>query len=221
MHHTRNMLLASGVLAIAASAALADSVYVQDLGTFGNVGRGVSVTLSNGLTFSDGSTHRNVWAGQRTLRIDGLDRHVYSAELTGIKGEGWFETQSAHDALGTVKADAIARLFGSHDSGRLAGREQTAAFQAMLWELVYDYDGTEESIDLGRGNVSFRFVNGGQFDAFRTTATRGGSKKTGVDLFCSDSHNDSFRIVPLPSSAGLAGLGLLGIASIGRRRPTT
>lgn len=213
-----NTLLATGVLALAAGSAAADSVYVQDLGANGNVGRGVYVSLSNGLTFADGSASRYVWAGQRTLLLDGAEVDVYSAELTGLKGgEGWFESQSAQEALGATKAEAIARLFGAHDGGRFTGREQTVAFQAMLWELVYDYDGTEESIDMTAGSVVFDLVKAAQFDAFKSSAMRGGSKP-GVDLVISDPLNDSFRIVPLPSTAGLAACGLLGIAAAGRRR---
>ncbi len=218
MKHTRNTLLTIGVFALAAGSATADSVYIQDLGANGNVGRGVSVTLSSGLTFADGSTSRVIWAGQRTLLLDGTELDVYSAELTGLKGgEGWFESRTAQEALGETKADAIARLFGAHDGGRFDGREQTVAFQAMLWELVYDYDGTEESIDMSTGSVVFGLVKAAEFEAFKTSAMRGGSKP-GVGLVSSDPLNDSFRIVPLPSTAGLAVFGLLGIAAAGRRR---
>ncbi len=218
MKHARNTFLAVGVFALSAGVAAADSVYVQDLGANGNVGRGVVVTLSNGLTFSDGSARRVVWAGQRTLLLDGSELDVYSAELTGVRGEGWFESRSAQEALGETKADAIARLFGAYDGGRFAGREQTVAFQAMLWELVYDYDGSEESIDMTSGSVAFGLLRAADFEAFKASAMRNGSKP-GVDLVSSDVLNDSFRVVPLPSSAGLAALGLLGITAAARRRP--
>jgi hypothetical protein len=217
MKNTRITCVTAGVLALAASAATADSVYVQDLGPNGNVGRGVAVTLSNGLTFADGSTSGVVWAGQRTLRIDGIDFDLYSAELTGAKGEGWFATQNVSDSLGAIKADAIASLYGAHDNGRFAGREQTVAFQAMLWEIVYDYDGTEGSIDLTSGSVAFGLVKAREFEAFKTSAMRDGSKPA-LGLISSDPNNDSFRIVPLPSTAGLACLGLLGLAAASHRR---
>ena len=218
MKYPRNTFLATGIFALAAGVAMADPVYVQDLGANGNVGRGVSVTLSNGLAFADGSTSRVVWAGQRTLLLDGSELDVYSAELTGVKGgEGWFESRTVQETLGQTKADAIARLFGAYDGGRFNGREQTVAFQAMLWELVYDYDGTEESIDMTSGSVVFGLVKAAEFESFKTSAMRGGSK-SGVGLVSNDPLSDSFRVIPLPSTAGLAVFGLLGIAAAGRRR---
>lgn len=209
-----------GVVAAAAGSAAADTVYVQNLGANGNIGRGVAVTLSNGLTFASGSTSGVIWAGKRSLLLDGTSFDVFSAELTGVNADGWYETRSAGETrseLGTAKADAISRLFGAHNGGDFAGREQTVAFQAMLWEIVYDYDGTEESIDLASGSVAFKLVNAAEFDSFKASAMRGGSKP-GFGLISSGPLNDSFRIVPLPSTAGLSMLGLLGIASVRRRR---
>ena len=220
MNRINQFVWTVGLVAAAAGSVSADTVYVQNLGANGNVGRGVAVTLSNGLTFASGSTSGVIWAGKRSLLLDGVMFDVFSAELTGINGDGWYETRTSGETqteLGMTKADAISRLFGAHDGGEFAGREQTVAFQAMLWEIVYDYDGTEESIDLDSGSVAFKLVNAAEFDSFKASAMRGGSKP-GVGLISSGPLNDSFRIVPLPSTAGLTMLGLLGVASVRRRR---
>ena len=220
MNRINQFVWTVGLVAAAAGSVSADTVYVQNLGANGNVGRGVAVTLSNGLTFASGSTSGVIWAGKRSLLLDGVMFDVFSAELTGINGDGWYETRTSgetQNVLGSSKAAAISRLFGAHDGGKFTSREQTAAFQAMLWEIVYDYDGTEESIDLDSGSVAFKLVNAAEFDSFKASAMRGGSKP-GVGLISSGPLNDSFRIVPLPSTAGLTMLGLLGVASVRRRR---
>ena len=219
MNHSRRIAWVVGMTA-AAGVASADSVYVQNLGANGNVGHGVAVTLSNGLTLSNGSSSGVVWAGMRSLLIDGLKIDVYSAELTGGNDDGWFETMDSgetQNSLGQTKANAISRLFGAHDSGRFTSREQAVAFQAMLWELVYDFDGTAGSIDLNAGSVAIKLVKSAEFEAFKASAIRGGSRP-GIGLISSETMNDSFRVVPLPSAAGLSMLGLLGFASLRRRR---
>ena len=205
MNHPNTSLVLCGVIAGVVAAAHAESVYVQVQGN--DIGRGVVVSLSGGLTFADGSASKTVWAGQRSLLVDGQLVRAFSAELTSRNGDGWYQQGLVGDSLGDAKARAIGALFADQ-ANALNSRNQAATFQAMLWELVYDFDGSEQSIDMHQGHIAFGMLDGALFDSMKTTALRGGPGSN-LSLLSSDLHTDHFRVVPLPSGASLAGLGLL------------
>jgi hypothetical protein len=200
------------VIAGVVTAAHADQVFVEIQGTQGNVGRGVAVSLADGLTFWDGSTSKVMWAGQRAVAVDGQLVKTYAAEITARAGTGWHEVAAADQSLGAAKARAVQSLFDGASGGRFTRAREAVAFQALLWEIVYDYDGTEGSIDPTAGRISFGAVDHALFDAMKLSALRGGGASV-VHVLSSSSYGDQFRIVPLPSAAALAGIGLLGVAS--------
>lgn len=204
-------------LAIAlAPTAFADQVEVEYLGSQGNAGRAALVSLSGGLAFNDGSTNKMVWAGTRSFLIDGQLLRTYATELTSSNGNGTFEQLSAIEALGQIKGNALNALFAANSNGNLANREQTVAFQALIWEIVYDFDGSEQSLDITDGNVRVRMINRTMFENMKSAAMRNGPST--LDLIASDDFNNNILVVPLPSTAALAGLGLAGLVSIRRRR---
>lgn len=208
-------LIASGsVIAAVVAAAHAGPVYVQIQGE--HIGRGVVVSLSGGLTFADGSASQTVWAGERSLLVDGQLIRAYSAELTRTNGDGWYEEGSVRDGSSEEKVRAIGALFAGHGDS-FDNPDQAATFQAMLWEIVYDFDGSDRSIDMAGGNVAFGQIDGALFDEMKSTALQVGSTPS-VALLDSDAYNSHFIIIPLPSAAALAGLGLLGLA-VRNRRP--
>lgn len=199
------------VIAGAVTAAHADQVFVEIQGTQGNVGRGVAVSLAGGMTFWDGSTSKVMWAGQRSVAVDGQLVKTYAAEITARAGTGWHDSATAEQSLSAAKAGAVQALFGGASRGQFARPDEAVAFQTLLWEIVYDYDGTETSIDPAAGSVSFGAVDRSIFDAMKYSALRGGPSPE-VHVLTSTFHGDQFRIVPLPSGAALAGIGLFGLS---------
>ena len=214
MKRIHGIIVLSGVVGAAVAGAHAESVYVQVQGD--NVGRGVVVSLSGGLTFADGSTTGTVWAGERSLLVDGQLVRAFSAELTRANGDGWYEERPVPTGMSNEKAQAIGALFAVHGDS-FANVDEAATFQAMLWELVYDFDGSDRSIDMAGGNVTFGVIDGALFDVMKNTALRGDPRGS-VALLSSEAYNNQFRVVPLPSGAALAGLGLIGLVGRKRRR---
>jgi len=218
MKRLYGVLASSGMIAGVVAAAHADSVYVNISGTQGNAGRGVWVSLSDGMTFWDGTTSKTIWAGQRSMTIDGQLVKAYSAQVDSHATDGWKNTSTLSDALGAQRADAINALFASQNNGQFAGREQAAAFQALIWEIVYDYDGSAQSINLADGSVQVYGVKNAIFNSMKNAAMLRGGDGSNLRLITGDNGDAHIQVVPLPSAAGLAGVGLLGLLAGARRR---
>lgn len=214
------MRIAASILgvAIVAGVASADSVYLQHTGHTGNYGKTVTATLSNGFTFEGGSTQKSVWAGLESYKADDSAFKSFVCELTQNVGTDTYDFMNLTDSMSADKAGLIYGLFNSTNRGADANTNtKAAAFQALIWEIVYDYNGNASSLALGAGNVRFSGVSGTQFSNYKNMAM-GGLKSASVIALNSDSKGDAFRIVPLPSAAGMAGLGLLALASTRRRQ---
>lgn len=218
MKRTQKYVIVTAMGALLAPAAMADQVQVEDLGGWGNRGRNVSVTLTGGLQFADGSSQRNVWAGHRTYVIDGTSDRGYAIELTGSSGNGTFEQGTSYATVGETKAAALSALFAKNNEGEFLHRENATAFQALVWEIIYDYDGTIGSLDLADGNVRVDTINGTIFTAMKNSIFERGGPESNLAVATNGQMNDFIRVVPLPSTAGLAALGLGGLTAVRRRR---
>jgi len=216
-------LTVCGVVAGVVGSAHADQVYVDYMGTTDNMGNGVAVSLSGGLTFWDGSTSKTLWAGQRSIEVNGELVKAYSAELTDRAGTGWHDEMQANEALGGMKASAIDNLFAATDGGAFVSAEEAVAFQALLWEVLYDYDGSSESVDLHSGRVAFGMVDESVFEALKASLGMRGGSDPQLAVISSEVFGDHFRfggdprIIPLPSAAALTGAGLLALGARRRR----
>ncbi|MBK7405898.1 MAG: PEP-CTERM sorting domain-containing protein [Phycisphaerales bacterium] len=213
-------------MAAATGIASAESVNVVYEGISGNLGQTVTVSLSGGLFFQDGSSSHGVWAGQLSQSIDGVSAKTYCTELTQWAGSGVFDVVSLDQApqpgsgMGQTKAEAIYKLFnGTNRGADVTTNAQAAAFQAVLWEIIYDFSGQESDLSVAGGKVQFASgVNASLFNGFKALATAANGDVTPtVTAMVNDTRQDQMRVVPLPGTAAMATLGLFGIASRRRR----
>ncbi|HZW11211.1 MAG TPA: hypothetical protein VFF69_15015 [Phycisphaerales bacterium] len=221
----RFVLAGAAVAAGISVAASGDTVSVVYQGTSGNLGQEITVSLSGGLFFQDGGSNNNVWAGQYSQSIDGAAVKTYCTELTQWAGSGEFDVVSLDQApnpgpgIGQLKAEAVYQLFNATNRGSdIDTSAEAAAFQATLWEIVYEYEGQASDLALGAGRVRMSGVNSALFDLYKgLAADSDGDKSAVVTALVNQSRQDQMRIVPLPGAAAMAGLALAGLAGARRR----
>jgi len=209
------------IAASLAAAAHADPVPVTFDGISGNLGTGATVSLSGGYSFANGSSSMYIWAGQLTHTIDGIETLTYCIELTQWVGSGTYnrvDVAQGSNQMGQEKAEAIYRLFNATNGTQdIDTNAEAAAFQAAIWEIIYDYDG---GINIAGGNVQFAGISNSLFNLYTGYATDlQGDITPNVVAYTNDQYQDQLgmQVVPLPGVAAMAGLGLGGMA-IRRRR---
>ena len=205
-----------------------NSVNVTFNGT-STYGGTVGMTLSGDLHFQDGSSSRNGYAGQLNNTVDGAAFKTYATEITQWAGSGEFQvidlaqfsTDSEDDEsqAGEEKADAIYRLYNSTNrSDDINTNAKAIAFQAVIWEIIYDYDGESASdISLTKGNLAMTGVDSTLFNLYKGFATSSASEDIHVIVISNEDNQDQILSVPLPGAAAMAGLGLLGLTTRRRR----
>ena len=231
-----HMKIVALALAAGASTALADSVEMTFTGLNGrtvNVVGGPRVNAgfmrfnvddgsNSGGKFTTGSTIRTFCIDVDTT-LDNPD--VYDiTTLTDVKPVGSVTTQEA-DAIGRMLTYAVSNgLDFTSTTG--TGRDNAATFQIALWEVLSDFGTDGSGLDASTGSFA---VSGSDFtgDATLLTALFGAATNTlmtinpniiihGLDTVAGQDQM-YFVVIPLPSGAGLAAAGLLGLAAVRRR----
>lgn len=212
-------------LAAGASTAAADTVKL-DLKSV----TGKSIVVAGAGTVRAGEADFVVVPGGTSSRFSvGQHLKTFCIDVsTRLKDPDVYEIKDFDAHIGdAAKSEAIKKLYSyAMTNGLDFSQHDTAAtFQAMVWEVLYDYDGTAGSLDTLSG--SFKITSAYAGDLLLTTqlaaAAHGGSINRNMVFTALDSLNGGqdqvyFVVVPLPSSAGLAAAGLLGLVATGRRR---
>lgn len=219
----KNVLIIGAALAASSACALADGVTLTYDGQ-GDNGALVSVALNGGLFFENGASNASLWAGELLHSVEGNQITTYCTELTQWVGSDEYCVLALEDApipgsgMGAEKAEAIYRLYNAtNDASDVDSDNKAVAFQAVIWEIVYEYEGSESDLNLFAGNVEFTGVNSAWFDTYADFASDpNGDDSPRVIAYGSETSQDQLAIVPLPSVAALAGVGLAGL--VGRRQ---
>lgn len=204
-----------------AGAASADTVKMAYLGT----GNGRSITINGG----------GQWAGQlRFAMSEGPagfsgNQVTFCTELAEqVGGTHYYNIEDLKDvptnpgAMGEDAADAIRELYQVVAGEQFeANNNKAAAFQMVVWELAFDYDGTDSSKNLYGGNLNFSGSNGtvlGLAQGWLDSVDGSGPLASLVGL-ANNGKQDQIFLVPLPAPVGLGLAGLAGVAVIRRLRP--
>jgi hypothetical protein len=161
---------------------------------------------------------------------------TFCTELTQQATDNWSlytltHPQSAPSpgvGMGAAKAEQLARLFEIAAGQQNQGADYAAAFQLMVWEIVYDYDASVAgTANLDRLAGDARFTGGDShfgvvsvlFDGLRSSLlAASGAGMTDLRAVVNEGAQDQLVMMPLPSAGVLAGAGLLGLVGVRRRR---
>ena len=221
-------------VAAGASAAMADSVRLDYKGLHG---RSFTVQGHGGVNAGfmnfdvlDGSMSGGQFATGERIRTFCIDLN------TLLIDPDWYDIKGLKDTVDPLappmtdaEADALARMFSYAVSNDLNfttgsdGKDNAATFQMAIWEVLADL-GSAGGLDTGTGafQVSGGFAGDSPLLTNLFTAAQFGGINPNITVHGLDSAGGQdqvyFVVIPLPSSAGLAAAGLLGMAVIRRRR---
>ncbi len=231
----KKSICALAILAGAASTALADSVKLDYKGQNGKTvnvsGRGNVNAGYMDFEVKVGGTSTQFTAGDhiRTFCID-LTRTLIDPDLYEIKSLGGVvPTISIEEqaALANMFAHAVANGYD------FTNNETGSTFQLAIWEVLTDLDltagnGGKDSLDVKAdafklGSSGFQGTSTMLDDLFEAAINGSANPNIilhGLDAVSGAQGQDQmyFTVIPLPTSAGLAAVGLLGVATIRRRR---
>ncbi|MBX3358639.1 MAG: hypothetical protein KF745_09445 [Phycisphaeraceae bacterium] len=233
MYSTRCVVAGVALTVAASGAAFADTVEMVRIGE----GKGRVLTLSgsavggNFYTFSIGELTYEFRNGTGEASVLNGVIQTFCADLAQDSSFEWEQynivpLEDAPDpgpAMGASRAQAIANIFAGANGQQHATPDYAAAFQMMVWKIIYDYDGTEASVDVNTGTVNFSSSANyfaGVMDKYNelrgflgTAAPIGGLRGASNPNF-----QDQLVVVPSPGSLALVGAAL-GLAAVRRRSP--
>lgn len=124
-------------------------------------------------------------------------------------------------SMGGAKAQAIADAWFAAAGQQFTNADYAAGLQMLIWDIIYDFDGTQASVSPTTGSVRFSSVAAyfatdvSIFNALR--AHIGDNVPIdGIRALTHPDFQDQIAVIPAPGAAGLAAVGLIVLA--GRRR---
>ncbi len=231
----RNVVCAALVCSAGAGAAMADTVEVR----YRNTGLTRSITLSgvrNATVHAGELVHEFRNGTGAAASLTGLIS-TFCTEVTQNVNTNWhlFTLTDASQApmpgsgMGEAKASMLARLYGLAGGQQHQSADYAAAFQMMIWEIVYDYDeAVADTGNLSRTSGNLRFSSSGSyfgavsaiFDDLRTSlmASAGTPMPNLAAIVNGTTQDQLLVLMPLPSAGAMALAGLVGVAGVRRRR---
>lgn len=225
----------AAVIAAACGAANADTVEVRYVGT--GLHRTIQVSGVRNATVHAGELIHEFRNGTGSAAALNGQIRTFCTEVTQNVNSSWrvFNLVDASDApnpgspMGDAKAAQLARLYDIAAGQQNQSADFAAAFQMMVWEIVYDYNPANAATgNLDRTSGAIRFLSGDShfntvvaiFDSLRASLLSSNSTGiSGLHAIVNGNVQDQLVVIPLPT-AGAMGLAGIGLIAARRRRPS-
>ncbi|MEO1008783.1 MAG: hypothetical protein AAFX79_09455 [Planctomycetota bacterium] len=232
----RSKFLAATAVASLAATASADTVMMKFAGPVSGRGITVNVNGTADTVFAGLLSHQiTSGTGAGASLVGSLESYCIDVLEPLSFSEFEFDLAELTDApvtppppapptatINQAQADAIARLYTAAAGAQFGSNADfNAAFQITLWEIVNDFDTASSTLSLTAGDFQAGGLNtittGFVGDLFAAATSDSIGLTPGLRALTSLTQQDQiFQIViPLPTTAGLAAVGL---AAIGLRR---
>ena len=129
------------------------------------------------------------------------------------------------DGMSQGAADAIGRLYAHADGEQFENnRNFSAAFQIAIWEIVADFDGSTDGLDVDDGSFRAWSLNSSTRNHLATLLAIAGDESLRINRRIRALTNDGAQdqmyevVIPLPTTGAMAAVGLAGAGFMARRR---
>ncbi|MBL8764899.1 MAG: hypothetical protein JNM07_11580 [Phycisphaerae bacterium] len=124
--------------------------------------------------------------------------------------------------MGGDKAGLIYDLYNGAAERQYESNDKAAAFQLLIWEIVYDYNGSSlSSIDYSVGALRFTNLGSGVVTWFNTFKALLGQHTVALYLRAATNDTKQDQLIRIPTQVplpGSIGLGIMGLSVMGLRR---
>jgi hypothetical protein len=204
MNNAKSAMIMALVSMTSIGSAMATTIDIK----YNRVAAGGSVTIASPVTTTTpaGLTEFGIKPGSTSDVWSGSTFSGFCVELSQYASGSYYTytIQNVADVFGSSKATELSKLWGEYYDTIASSSNPNSyglAFQACVWEIVYDYDGTAASLDVTRGEfmVDGSYKNSALANTWLSSLANADSMAT-LAVLTNNQNQDYLVSVPEPAT---------------------